>query len=98
MLTTDDARLHAGEAVAVSIAPAGCAVDEQWAGEVIVRSTGGDTPTGTRFEIGETTVSVDLPPNLSGEAMLMLMPDRDCEGAGATADCHYPFAEVDILP
>lgn len=98
MLTTDDARPRAGDEMDVSIAPVDCPVDEQWAGELIVRTADGDTTTGTRFEIGETTVSVDLPPSLSGAAMLMLVPDRDCEGVGMTADCHHPFVEVEILP
>lgn len=98
MLTTDDPRPHAGDAVAVSITPSDCPVDEQWAGEVVVRTDGSDTPTGTRFEIGETTVSVDLPVGVSGAAKLMLVPDLNCEGGGATADCHYPSAEIEILP
>lgn len=98
MLTADDPRPHAGDAVAVSIAPSGCPVDEQWTGELVVRTAVGDTPTGTRFEIGETTVSVDLPSSVSGAAMLMLVPDRDCEAVAATADCHYPSAEIEILP
>lgn len=97
MLTTDDPRPHAGDEVAVSIVPSDCPVDEQWAGEVVVRSADGDTTTGTRFEIGETTVSVDLPMGVSGAARLMLVPDLDCEGGGTT-DCHYPSAEIEILP
>ncbi len=98
MLTTDDPRPHAGDTVAVSIAPSGCLVDDQWAGELMVRTAGGDTTTGTRFETGETTVSVALPARVSGAAMLILVPDLDCEGGGATADCHYPYAEIEILP
>ncbi|MCI1017406.1 hypothetical protein HWD99_02080 [Microbacterium sp. C5A9] len=95
MLTTDDPLPHAGQTVSVSITPAGCDVDEHVAGEVIVRTADGDTSTGARLEIGSTTVSVDLPPHLTGTAMLMLVPDRDCE---SVADCHYPYADLRIRP
>jgi hypothetical protein len=98
MLTSDDARPHAGQAVSVSLAPAGCTVDDEWAGELIVRTGEGDTRTGSRLEAGESTVPVDLPPHVTGAAMLMLMPDDDCEPVAATADCHFPYVEIRIRP
>ncbi|MFJ4997972.1 hypothetical protein ACIP5T_07455 [Microbacterium sp. NPDC088619] len=96
MLTIDSASPRSGQTVSVSVDPAECRIDEQWAGELIVRTADGDTSTGSRLEIGATSVSVDLPPDLTGPALLMLAPDQDCEQAGATGDCHYPFAEIEI--
>ncbi len=98
MLTSDDVLPHAGQAVSVALTPAGCAVDDEWAGELIVRTDDGDARTGSRLEVGESTVSVDLPPHVTGAAMLMLMPDDDCEPVAATADCHFPYVEVRIHP
>lgn len=98
MLTVDSASPRAGETVSVSADPAGCSIDEQWAGEVIVRTSGGDVRTGSRLEIGATTVSVDLPPGLTGPALVMLAPDQDCEQTGAPGDCHYPYMEIQIRP
>lgn len=98
LLTVDSPSPRAGQTVTVSVDPAGCSIDEQWAGELIVRTSGGDTTTGSRLEIGAASVSVDLPPDLTGPALLMLAPDQDCEQAGATGDCHYPYVEVQIGP
>lgn len=98
MLTIDSASPRAGQTVSVSVDPAECSIDEQWAGELIVRTADGDTTTGSRLEIGATSVSVDLPPGLTGPAMLMLAPDQNCEQAGATGDCHYPSVEIQIRP
>lgn len=98
MLTSDDVHPLAGQAVFVALTPAGCAVGDEWAGELIVRTDEGDTRTGARLEVGETTVSVDLPPHVTGAAMLMLMPDDDCEPVAATADCHFPYVEIRIRP
>lgn len=98
MLTIDPASPRAGHTVSVSVDPAECPIDEQWAGELIVRTGDGDTSTGSRLETGATTVSVELPPDITGPALLMLAPDLDCEQAGATGDCHYPFVEIQIRP
>lgn len=98
MLTIDSASPRAGETVSVSTDPAECSIDEQWAGEVIVRTSDGDTRTGSRLEIGATAVSVDLPPGLTGPALVMLAPDQDCEQTGAPGDCHYPYVEIQIGP
>lgn len=98
MLTIDSASPRAGQTVSTSVDPAECSIDEQWAGELILRTADGDTATGSRLEIGATTVSVDLPPDLTGPALLMLTPDQDCERAGATGDCHYPYVEIQIRP
>jgi hypothetical protein len=98
MLTIDSASPRAGQTVSASVEPADCSIDEQWAGELVVRTSVGDTRTGSRLEIGATTVSVDLSPDLAGPVLLMLAPDLDCEQAGATGDCHYPYVEVQIRP
>lgn len=98
MLAVDPLSAKAGQTVSVSVDPAECVVDELWAGELIVRSPAGDTRTGSRLEVGATSVSVDLPPDLIGTPMLMLVPDLDCERSGATGDCHYPYAEIEIRP
>ena len=63
----------------------------------MVRLGSGDTLTGTRIEVGSTQpVVVTIPSGLTGDGYIMLVPDRDCEDALRTADCHYPFAEIRI--
>ena len=77
MLTVDPLSATAGQTVSVSVHPPEC-LDELWAGEVIIRSPEGDLRTGSRLEVGATSVSVEVPPDLTGTPMLMLVPDLDC--------------------
>lgn len=87
----------AGEAVTVTTTPEHCPITNALAGEVIVRLGSGDTPTGARIEKGPgQSVVVTVPSELTGDGYIMLVPDRDCEDVLATADCHYPFAEITI--
>ncbi|MGH8955256.1 MAG: hypothetical protein ACRDVF_09595 [Microbacterium sp.] len=95
MLTVDPLSATAGQTVSVSVHPPEC-LDELWAGEVIIRSPEGDLRTCSRLDVGATSVSVEVPPDLTGTPMLMLVPDLDCERSGATGDCHYPYAEIEI--
>lgn len=95
MLRVTPPAATAGESVTVTTTPEHCPITNALAGEVIVRLGSGDTPTGTRIEKGSgQSVVVTVPSDLTGDGYLMLVPDRDCEDA--TADCHYPFAEITI--
>jgi hypothetical protein len=87
----------AGETVTVTTTPEHCPITDSTEGEVIVRLGSGDTPTGARIEKGSgQSVVVTVPSELTGDGYIMLVPDRDCEDVHATADCHYPFAEMTI--
>ncbi|TFC87771.1 hypothetical protein [Cryobacterium sp. TMT4-31] len=87
----------AGETVTVTTTPEHCPITDATEGEVIVRLGSGDTPTGARIEKGSgQSVVVTVPSELTGDGYIMLDPDRDCEDVPATADCHYPFAEMTI--
>ena len=97
MLRATASTVTAGETVSVTTTPAHCPITDALAGEVVLRFGSGDTPTGIRMEAGSTEpVVVTVPPGLTGDGYIMLVPDQDCEDTIGTADCFYPFATVTI--
>jgi hypothetical protein len=97
MLRATASTVTAGDTVSVTTTPAHCPITDALAGEVVLRFGSGDTPTGIRMEAGSTEpVVVTVPPGLTGDGYIMLVPDQDCEDTIGTADCFYPFATVTI--
>jgi hypothetical protein len=96
LLAADDLTPRAGATITVTVEPDGCAIDERWAGEIIVTiPSGKGTRTGVRMEAGATEAALALPDDIVGEAVIMLVADEDCAD---TADCHLPYVEIDIQP
>ena len=97
MLRASASTVTAGETVSVTTTPAHCPITDALAGEVVLRFGTGDTPTGIRMAAGSTEpVVVTVPPGLTGDGYIMLVPDRVCEDTLGTADCFYPFATVTV--
>jgi hypothetical protein len=97
MLRATASTVTAGETVSVTTKPAHCPITDALAGELVLRFGSGDTPTGIRLEAASTQpVDVTVPPGLTGDGYIMLVPDQDCADGPGTADCHYPFATVTV--